>query len=102
MLRMRKWDMNQGLLSLNTLQALHDNGSFHVLRREYPPGAKFPGRTRASTWYILQGNCVLNIGGRSPLNNGDVAEVPARNYDLSVGDDGVVIVQVWDLRPHMN
>jgi quercetin dioxygenase-like cupin family protein len=101
MVRVRKWDARHGVLTFDLLKALHE-GSFHVARREFPPGARFPGRTRASAWYVLQGSCRLNIGGESLLSTGDVADVPAGNYTLEVGDEGVVLVQVWDLRPHMD
>jgi quercetin dioxygenase-like cupin family protein len=101
MVQVQRWDTNRGLLTYDLVKALHDAKSFHVTRREFPPRSRFPGRTRAATWYVLHGSCQLHAGGEYALSAGDVATIPAGDHELAVGDQGVVLVQVWDLRPFM-
>jgi hypothetical protein len=102
MVQVRRWNQAEGVLTFEALKALHEEGSFHLSRQEYPGGARFSGKARASTWYVLQGSCRLRVEGDYLLAVGDIADVPRANYTLEVGNEGVVVVQVWDLRPHMN
>jgi hypothetical protein len=51
---------------------------------------------------VLQGGCRVDAGGAAVLSAGDVADVPAGNFEVQVSDEGVVLVQVWDLRPFMD
>lgn len=102
MVRKQRRSTSRGILSFDLVKAMHEEGTFHVARQEYPPNLRLPGRTRAATWYILQGSCRLWSDGEAHLAAGDVADVPAGKFLIEVGEEGVVIAQVWDLRPHMD
>lgn len=94
----RRWNSNDGDLTLVTVRSLYDAVHFRVTESAYPPGAAFPGRTKQCTWYVLQGACILTTNGERQLSAGDVVDLDEGNYEVCVvGDDGLRLVRVWQL-----
>jgi quercetin dioxygenase-like cupin family protein len=61
------------------------------------------GQTRECTVFVLRGRCDLTSGDTAALLEGDVVVIGAGTYRLEVpATEGVEIVTVWDLRPHMD
>jgi hypothetical protein len=102
-MKIRRWDVADGDLTLEAVKRLYDAKSARVSERSYPPGAAFPGRSKQGTVYVAAGSCVLTSGGEHALCAGDVVDLEAGDYALRVtGTDGCRLVFAWDLRPHMN
>jgi len=74
---------------------------FRVSLYRYPAGADFSGAARAGRWYILVGACTIMVEASSwALATGDIADLPAGEYRLSVPGSGPVeLVAVWELPP---
>jgi hypothetical protein len=99
----KPWPYANRPMTLDTLRDMYDSSSFRVSERRYPPGAEFDGRTRDVTWFVLEGACRLKACQELTIRAGDVAEIGAGDFTLLVlGDVELHLVQVWDLRPHMN
>ena len=90
-------------MSLGSLREMYDPSRYRVSEYRYPPGAKFPGRTRAVRWFVLGGTALIGIPAPTTITAGDVVEIDAGEYSLEVvGAEELSLVMVWDIAPFMN
>jgi mannose-6-phosphate isomerase-like protein (cupin superfamily) len=103
LMRVVSWPYIDRPMTAETISAMYDVKSFRIGERRYPPGTALDGRTRAATWFVLKGACRVKFDEEFALRTGDVVEVATGDFSLAVlGNDELHLVQVWDLRPHMN
>ena len=57
---------------------------------------------RAGLCYVLRGACRYDFGESVTIQAGEVAELPAGDYEFEVlGADDVELVMVWELPPEV-
>jgi mannose-6-phosphate isomerase-like protein (cupin superfamily) len=104
-MRVTNWPEASGPMNAAAVKhKYNDSTTFRVAEHRYPAGTSFAGRTRAATWFVLEGACNVMSGVvEVVVSAGQVLEIEAGDYSLTVvGDRELHLVQVWDLRPFMN
>jgi hypothetical protein len=102
-MRVGGWPWVNSPMTVESIIQKHDPSAFRVADHRYPPGASFSAITRAVTWYVLAGSCKLTRDGDIFITAGQVAELDAGTYTVTIlGDFELHVVHVWDLRPFQN
>lgn len=100
MMRKVIWDVDEnGPLSEDSVRALYQPpGHYRVSRRRFPSGTQFPGTMRAGRCYVMKGQCRYKFSGVLDLRAGEVADLPAGDFDFQVlGPEDAEIIMVWEL-----
>ena len=74
--------------------------NYRISPYKYAPGTKFRGRMRSGKCYILSGSCRINLAGSIQLSAGQIAQLPAGDFELEVqGREELQLILVWKLAP---
>jgi hypothetical protein len=99
----RRWDeCSDGPLTEEGVRRLFAPAwKYRLSTYRHPAGTVFQGSMRASTCFVLKGQCLYRRGSEvTALCAGDVAQLPEGEYELTVGaDDELRIIMVWELPP---
>jgi hypothetical protein len=100
-IKTRKWtEVSGGVMTAERIRQLFQpSHEFRISKYEYPARTEFPGVMRSAMCFLLCGSCRYDFESASvTLAAGEVCDLPSGAYNLKVlGDEGVTIVQVWNL-----
>ncbi len=100
-MRKTKWkDLSGDPLTFESIrQQFQPLADYRISQYEYPIGTEFPAVMRGGTCIVLRGECQYEFESDTvTLSAGDLCDLPSGAYIMRViGDESVVIVQVWNL-----
>lgn len=98
-IRTERWNERLlGPLSVGAIKRLHvpvEHYRFNSFRCAARTSTQSAGM--AARCYVLEGSCTVCFDEDVLLRSGDVADIPAGQYSLSVGDTDLWIVRVFEL-----
>ncbi len=96
----RRWSNAEVPISESAVRDLYrPPGKFRLAVHSYPRGTAFSGSQRAGTCYVLKGSCQYSFAhAMARLRRGDIADLPAGDYQLDAMED-VVVLMAWELPP---